>query len=73
MFDTEFDAWNVLPRYVVPSTAAITSTRTNPISRDTTVTPPMLAAARVTAWGRARRLRRGHVRCGGSDADAPVP
>ena len=31
-FETEFAAWNVLPRYVVPSTAAITSTRTNPAS-----------------------------------------
>ena len=47
-FDTEFDAWNVLPRYVVPSTAAITSTRTKPVERETAVTPPMPTAARVT-------------------------
>ena len=47
-FDTEFAAWNVLPRYVVPSTAAITSTRTKPISRDAAVTPPIRTAARVT-------------------------
>ena len=48
LFETEFAAWNVLPRKVVPSTAAITSTRTKPMTRDTTVTPPMRTAARVT-------------------------
>ena len=40
-FETAFAAWNAFPRYVVPSTAAITSTRTNPKARDRAVTAPM--------------------------------
>ena len=45
--DTELAAWNVLPRNVVPSTAATTSTRTKPNARDTAVTAPIRVAAPV--------------------------
>ncbi len=45
--ETELEAWNVLPRYVAPRTAAITHTLTKPTPRDANVATLIRAAARV--------------------------
>ena len=47
--ETEFEAEKMLPRSVVPRTAAMTSTRPKPSSRETAVAAPMIRAARPTA------------------------
>ena len=56
-FETELDAWYALPRKVVPSTAAITQTRTKPIPREARVATLMRVAARVGRSTVAIRIR----------------
>ena len=56
-FEIELADWKALPRNVVPSTAATTSTRTNPSIREARAIAPIPAAARPVEVGRLRLTR----------------
>src|SRR5437764_181088 len=49
MLGTVLADWYVLPRNVVPSTAATATTRTNPVMRDTAVSAVIAAVERASA------------------------